>query len=140
MDTRAGSLDAPLEQGSSLFDDMRAAFGLALGLRPSRVEATHEGARRVRVVGALDKRAARALKARARELVSLPPAAWTIDLADVSSWDGDGIAALVYALDVSTLQGHELALADPGPALRAVLERAQLHHLFVITQRDARAS
>lgn len=110
----------------------RAIFRVLAGAPATRLVAELDGARRLRVVGPLDKRVARALKAQAREFVSLSAGPWTIDLAKVSAWDGDGLASLVYALDLSELNGHVLTLAAPNPVLRATLERAQLHHLFPI--------
>ena len=59
-------------------------------------------------------------------------AGWAIDLSAVSAWDSEGLAALVYALDVSELGGKQLTVLNPSPALRQTLERAQLHRLFNI--------
>ncbi len=133
---RSWGLDASLGNASSLFDGMRNALGQLIGAREQRLEAEFDGARTLRIVGALDHRLARAVKAKAREFASQPAGLWTIDLAAVDLWDSDGLAALVYALDVSELNGHSLTLVDPCAELRFTLEKAQLHHLFAIETRD----
>jgi anti-anti-sigma factor len=132
---RSWGLDSSLGQGGSLLDGMRNALGQLVGHKEQRLEADLDGARCLKVFGALDKGLARAVKARAREFVSQPQGAWTIDLHEVTSWDSEGLASLVYALDVSELNGHALTLVDPCEALRFTLEKAQLHHLFAIEQR-----
>lgn len=136
---RSWGLDATRGHASSLLDGMRNALGQLVGHREQRLEADLEGARTLRIVGALDKNLARGVKAKARAFVSQPAGAWTIDLAEVATWDSEGLASLVYALDVSELNGHSLTLVDPCPDLRFTLEKAQLHHLFQIVQRDAEA-
>ena len=124
-------LDGTAEQAGSLLDGMKAAFASLLGAQAELVVES-EGARCLHVVGALDRKVAKAVKAKAREMVSQPAGPWTIDLAGVTRWDSDGLAALVYALDVSELNGHQLTLLNPSAKLRFTLERAQLHHLFTI--------
>lgn len=131
--TRSIGLSGTPAQAGSLFGEMRAVFGQLLGQAASELVLESEGARCLHVVGALDKRVAKAMKAKARELASQEPAGpWTIDLAGVTAWDSEGLAALVYALDVSELNGHQLTLLSPSAKLRHTLERAQLHHLFSI--------
>lgn len=136
---RSWGLDTPSGQPGSLLDGMKNALGQLVGQREQRLEADLEGARTLRVVGALDKGLARGVKAKAREFASQPAGAWSIDLVAVDAWDSEGIAALVYALDVSELNGHSLTLLDPCPDLRFTLEKAQLHHLFAIVERDHEA-
>ena len=134
---RSWGLDGTLGQAGSLFDGVRHAFGQLVGTREQRLDVEVEGVRTLRIVGALDHRIARAVKAKAREFASMPAGPWIIDLDGVDAWDGDGLAALVYALDVSELNGHALTLVDPCNELRFTLEKAQLHHLFAIETRDA---
>lgn len=138
MDTGARSwgLDATLGHAGSLLDGMRNALGQLVGHREQKLEADLEGARTLKIVGALDKHLARGVKAKAREFASQPAGTWSIDLAAVDAWDSEGLAALVYSLDVSELNGHALTLLDPCADLRFTLEKAQLHHLFHIVQRD----
>lgn len=86
----------------------------------------------LQVLGTLDKRLAPELKRQAQAFAALETTAWTIDLSAVANWDSDGLAALVYALDISDLNNKQLTLLNPSAALRHTLERAQLHHLFLI--------
>jgi anti-anti-sigma factor len=125
-------LEGSANQAGSLLAEIKAAVGQLLGASASELEMKGEGARCLHVVGALDKRLAKVVKAKAREHVSQPAGPWTIDLAGVTRWDSEGLAALVYALDVSELNGHQLTLLSPSAPLRLTLERAQLHHLFTI--------
>jgi anti-anti-sigma factor len=94
----------------------------------------------LRVRGGLDRGIARALKREAKALADGEGQGFSIDLAQASSWDGDGLAALVYALDVCELAGKRLVLVEPCPRLRHTLERSQLHHLFTIVRRDELAA
>lgn len=134
---RSWGLDASLGNAGSLIDGMRNALGQLVGPREQRLETDLEGVRALRIVGPLDHRLARGVKAKAREFVSQPAGPWIIDLAAVDAWDSDGLASLVYALDVSELNGHTLTLVDPCAELRFTLEKAQLHHLFAIEARSA---
>lgn len=113
-------------------------IGMKNGVGPlaSRLAADQEGVSRViRVVGALDKRIAKELKGQAKAMAEGEGGSWCLDLSGVQTWDSEGLSALVYALDVSELNGKQLALLEPSPALRQTLERAQLHHLFQIKYR-----
>lgn len=129
---RSWSQKPALGQSSSLWESFRAAWGQA-----QRVE-TADGAQRVlRVFGPLDKRLAPGVKAQAKAFVEGEGGAWAIDLSRVTSWDAEGLSALVYALDLSELANKSLTLLDPPAALRQTFERSQLHRLFPIQQHDA---
>lgn len=99
-----------------------------------RVEA--EGGTELRLIGRLDGRMATEVKAHARAFTEGEATSWSIDLSGVTAWDGNGLAALVYALDVSELAGKTLYLVDPCLQLRQTMQRSQLHHLFPIVRRD----
>lgn len=105
---------------------------------PQRLATDTEGSQScLRVMGALDKRVAREIKAQAKALAAAEGNGWSLDLSAVRHWDAEGLSALVYALDVSEMAGKELTLLDPSPQLRQTLELAQLHHLFQIRSREA---
>lgn len=87
----------------------------------------------LRVTGRLDGRLGGTLKAQAEAISARGGRRWQIDLSGVRSWNAEGLAALVNALDLSERAGCELALRAPAPAIRRVLERAQLHRMFTIT-------
>ncbi|MEB3197580.1 MAG: STAS domain-containing protein [Candidatus Sericytochromatia bacterium] len=88
----------------------------------------------LRLSGPLDRKLAEALKAAARELTAQRVSQWQLDLAAVTRWDAEGVAALVHALDLAELNGQGLVLVSPPPALRRVFEQAQLHRLFAIVE------
>jgi anti-anti-sigma factor len=90
----------------------------------------------LRITGALDGRAAQALKAQAKHFVALETRAWSIDLSCLTRWDSSGLQALVYALDLSELAGKQLSLLNPPAPFRKTLISAQLHHLFTIVEQD----
>ena len=131
--------EGAMSPGGTWLESMRMAFSQLVADPVKRLVADTEGTRCLTVNGSLDKRVARAVKEHARTFVSAP-APWSIDLAGVDAWDAEGLASLVYALDVSEMNGCEFALVDPCPGLRATMQRAQLHHLFTIVRRDAEAA
>lgn len=134
---RSGAIAATLGTAGTMIEGLRAALFQLIGTKEQRIEADREGASRtLRLVGALDKRIARELKAQAKATAEAEGTHWVIDLSQVDAWDSEGLAALVYALDVSELQGKHLTLLEPSSRLRHTLERSQLHHLFNIAQRD----
>jgi anti-anti-sigma factor len=133
---RPGALTAKMDTPSKL-EGVWATLTRLAGGRVRNLESVPGG---LRVAGALDKGIARELKARAKALAEGDTAGFSIDLAEVTSWDGDGLAALVYALDVSELAGKRLVLLEPCARLRHTLERSQLHHLFAIVHRDELAA
>lgn len=137
MDSSARSLstDQGLGQAASPWDALRAAVGQFT--RTTRLDTTQVGALPcLMVVGSLDKRIAPELKAQAKVQSEQDTAGWAVDLSGVTAWDSAGLAALVYALDVSELAGKQLTVLNPTPALRQTLERAQLHRLFTIVSSD----
>jgi anti-anti-sigma factor len=138
---RSWASEPSLRQPAGLWDGLRGAlggWGAAKGKKASKdaAPAVALGADCLRVVGPLDKRLARELKAQAKALAESAAPAWSLDLAGVTSWDSEGLAALVYALDDSELAGKQLTLLAPPAPLRQTLERAQLHHLFAIADPD----
>jgi len=134
---RSGAIAATLGTAGNMLEGMRAALFQLIGTKEQRIEAEREGtAHTLRLVGALDKRIARELKAQAKATAEAEGSHWVIDLSQVDAWDSEGLAALVYALDVSELQGKHLTLLEPSNRLRHTIERSQLHHLFNIAQRD----
>ena len=125
----------PIDQADSAWSGLRAALGQLT--RASRLETGVQGALAcLCVLGALDRRIAPEVKAQARAFAAQEGAGWAIDLSKVDGWDSEGLAALVYALDVSELAGKQMILLDPSPALRQTLEKAQLHRLFTIVSTD----
>ncbi|HEY9723398.1 MAG TPA: STAS domain-containing protein [Oscillatoriaceae cyanobacterium] len=134
MDSSASSWSqkSPLGQSSSLWESFRAAWG-----QTQRVETVDGSQRVLRVFGALDKRLAPGLKEQAKAFTESDGGAWAIDLSHVTSWDAEGLSALVYALDLSELADKALILLDPPAALRLTFEQSQLHRLFPIQQHDA---
>lgn len=124
---------APALHPPSGWDQLRRTLS-ALSHGPARAlePDTERAVPCLRVMGALDRRLAPELKRQAQAFAALEAAGWSLDLSAVGAWDSDGIASLVYALDVSDLNGKTLTLLNPAPALRHTLERAQLHHLFLI--------
>lgn len=113
------------------WDAVKAALGQLT--RSTTLEVGQKGTLRcLSLVGALDKRIAREIKAQARSFAEQESAGWAIDLSGVTAWDSEGLASLVYALDVSELANKPLSLLNPSSALRQTLERAQLHRLFTI--------
>lgn len=136
---QAWSHEGTLSPGGSWLESMRLAFTQTFADPVERLKAEQDGSRCLRIVGGLDKRIARAVKDQARSFVS-QPGAWSIDLSGVDTWDAEGLASLVYALDVSEMNGCDFTLVAPCPGLRAMMQRAQLHHLFNIQTGDAEAA
>ncbi|MDB5096335.1 MAG: hypothetical protein JWM80_756 [Cyanobacteria bacterium RYN_339] len=134
---RQGALTAKIDDAGSMWSGVWSALARFTGGAVRRLEPMPGG---LRVHGALDKGIARELKLQAKALADGEGQAVGIDLAEVTSWDGDGLAALVYALDVSELAGKRLVLLEPCDRLRHTLERSQLHHLFAIVRRDELAA
>lgn len=134
MESSARSFDAASGRQPAVgFGALKRLFGAA-----SRMDAAQVGTDRVlRLVGPLDGRVARELKAQARTFAEGEGGGWIVDLAGVSRWDAEGLAALVYALDVTEMAGKQLTLVNPGRALRETLELANLHRMFLIDDRDA---
>lgn len=133
MDSSARSLSTG--QNVAPWDALRSALGQLT--RATTMETGQKGALAcLSVVGAMDKRIAKALKAQAKAFAEQEGAGWAIDLSGVTAWDSEGLAALVYALDVSELAHKQLSLLNPTPALRQTLEQAQLHRLFTIVTSD----
>jgi anti-anti-sigma factor len=132
MDSSARSLSTGHALGTgSPWEALRAA--IAQLTQTASLEAGQKGALAcLSVVGALDRRIAKELKAQARAFSEQEGAGWAIDLSGVTAWDSEGLAALVYALDVSELAGKQLSLLNPATGLRQTLEKAQLHRLFTI--------
>jgi anti-anti-sigma factor len=129
MDTSARSLST--SQAVNPWEAIKAA--VAQVGRVAETSTVQKGALSCLMVGgALDKRIAKEIKQQARAFANGEASAWAIDLAGVTTWDSEGLAALVYALDVSELAGKPFSLLSPSAALRRTLERAQLHRLFVI--------
>lgn len=138
---RSGALTATLETAGTWWETLYASLSRLVGAVDRRVEVVREGTSHVLVVhGALDKHIVLAFKARAKEIVQGEGQRWSIDLSRVQEWDSVGLAALVYALDVSELSNKPLELIDPCPRLRHTLQRSQLHHLFPIVHRDELAA
>lgn len=133
---RMSAQAATFETPTNLWEGVWAIFGTRVRAHDRRLEAERDGARVLRLFGALDKRLAKEVKAQARTFVEGDAPGWSIDLSHVTAWDGDGLAALVYALDVSELAGKTLQLVEPSSALRLTLERSQLHHLFAIVRSE----
>ena len=134
MESSARSMDAasPSRQAAS-WASLKGLFGPA-----SRLDAASEGAHRVvRLLGPLDGRVAAEIKAQARAFAEGEGTGWSLDLSGVSTWDAEGLQALVYALDVTEIAGKQLTLVNPGRALRHTLELANLHRMFAIDDRDA---
>ena len=134
---RSFALTAPIESIGSLWDGAWASLVRLTHSHTRYIEAVPGG---LRISGALDKRNARELKRVAKVLAESDGLGFGIDLSRVDSWDGDGLAALVYALDVCELSGKRLQLIEPCSGLRHLLERSQLHHLFAIVHRDELAA
>lgn len=134
--TRTGAATAPIGTAGGLWEQVWTRLSAHLEQGRRGVEADAEGARVLRVMGPLDRRLAPQVKAQARLFTSGDATSWSIDLSAVTSWDGDGLAALVHALDLSDIAGKTLYLLDPNPRLRDTLERSQLHHLFPILARE----
>jgi len=134
---RPGALTAKIEDHGPRWSGVWASIQRLVGHGARGIEATASG---LAIQGALDKGIARDLKARAKALAEGEGTGFSIDLAGVDAWDGDGLAALVYALDVSELAGKRLVLVEPCARLRHTLERSQLHHLFTIVRRDELAA
>lgn len=134
MESSARSMDAASpSRPTASWASLKSMFAPA-----SRLEPATEGPHHVlRLLGALDGRVAGEIKARARAFGEGEGAVWSVDLAGVTSWDAEGLAALVYALDVSELAGKQLTLVNPSRALRHTLELANLHRMFAIDDRDA---
>lgn len=133
MESSARSLSTG--QHVAPWDAVRAAFGQLT--RSTSLETGQKGALMcLSVVGAMDKRVAKELKAQAKAFAEQEGAGWAIDLSGVTTWDSEGLAALVYALDVSELANKPLSLLNPTDALRQTLEKAQLHRLFTIVTSD----
>lgn len=134
MESSARSLNTETNLG----DQFAQWIGMKNGLNPlaARIATDPEGmSRTLKVTGALDKRIARALKGQAKAMAEAEGSNWSLDLSGVESWDSEGLSALVYALDISEVNGKQLTLLEPSGALRRTLERAQLHHLFQIKYR-----
>jgi anti-anti-sigma factor len=132
---RSGATAATFDSAASLWEGMWTMLGSRLSAHDRRLEA--EGNMRVlRLFGALDKRLAKEVKLQAKAFAEADGNGWSIDLSAVTAWDGDGLAALVYALDVSEVAGKTVKLLDPCPRLRHTLQRSGLHHLFHIIHRD----
>ena len=135
MESIARSLNTGLGIAGSSWDALRAALGQVT--RATTIEVSQAGPLScLRVVGALDKRIAKELKAQAKAFSKSDGTAWAIDLSGVTAWDSEGLASLVYALDVSGLVGKHLSLLSPSNGLRQTLEKAQLHRLFIIVTAD----
>ena len=134
---RPGALTAKIDAPGSRWGGLWASLVRMVGGDAHQLEATPGG---LVVRGGLDKGIARELKRQAKELAEGEGTGFCIDLSAVTSWDGDGLAALVYALDVSELAGKRLVLVEPCARLRHTLERSQLHHLFAIVSRDELAA
>lgn len=138
---RSFATERPIAQPASLWAGLRGALGAFSTPGARRVDTLQESHDRiVRVFGALDKRLAPEIKALARRYAIKDTGGWEIDLSQVQRWDSEGLAALVYALDLSEIAGVALTLLDPAPALRQTLEKAQLHRLFAIALSDERRS
>lgn len=132
MDSSARSLSTGQALGTgSAWEALRLAIS-QLTQTPSLATGQKGALTCLSVVGAMDKRIAREIKAQAKAMSEQETAGWAIDLAGVTAWDSEGLAALVYSLDVSELTGKQLTLLNPSPALRQTLEKAQLHRLFNI--------
>lgn len=82
--------------------------------------------------GELTRHTAPGVKQAVREVIARPAGRWQINLGGITRWDAEGLATLVYALDLSELNGRELQLVAPPAPLRGIIERAQLHRLFWI--------
>lgn len=134
MDSSARSMEAAAQSRQPVsWASIKGLFAPA-----SQLDTASEGPHRVlRLLGALDSRVAKELKAQARAFAEGDGVSWSLDLAGVSSWDAEGLAALVYALDVSELHGKQLTLVNPNTALRHTLELANLHRMFSIDDRNA---
>jgi anti-anti-sigma regulatory factor len=131
---RTGATAATFDSAASLWGGVWMKLGSRLGLRDRRLEA-EDGTRVLRLFGVLDKRLAKEIKLQAQGFAQAEGNTWSIDLSGITAWDGDGLAALVYALDLSELSGKTVTLLDPCPRLRHTLQRSQLHHLFHIIHR-----
>ena len=132
---RTGATAATFDSAATLWEGVWTKLGSRLGIRDRRLE-TEGGLRVLRLFGVLDKHLAKEIKLQAKSFADAEGATWSIDLSGVTAWDGDGLAALVYALDLSELSGKTVRLLDPCPRLRHTLQRSQLHHLFHIIHRD----
>ena len=132
-----------LDQVQTLVNNAPASFWLRITglLRGAQrhVEADPQGERVLKLYGTLDARLGREVKARAAHFTTGEARPWAIDLAGVTAWDGNGLAALVHALDVSERGGIALRLINPSARLKLTFERAQLHHLFAIADGDVAA-
>lgn len=88
---------------------------------------------RLHIEGDLNRHTALAFKKIVQDVLTRPAKRWQIDLSQIRRWDADGVALLVHALDVSEMNGRELQLLTPPQPLRAIIEKAQLHRIFWIT-------
>jgi anti-anti-sigma factor len=137
MDSGARSLSTGqgIGQAGSPWEALRAVWGQ--WTQATTITTGQKGALAcLTLVGALDKRIAKEVKAQAQAFAAQEGAGWAIDLSGVTSWDSEGLAALVHALDVSELAHKQLTVLNPTAALRQTLEKAQLHRLFNIDTTD----
>ena len=76
----------------------------------------------VTLVGEMDMSNAPALSAALRDVLDTRPTRVTVDLADLSYLDSSGIRALANAAQRASEVGCELAVHNPSPPARRVLE------------------
>jgi anti-anti-sigma factor len=88
----------------------------------SMSEAQESGGVRLVVAGDVDVISAGRFRAHLSRVLDRRPASLTVDLGGVTFLDSTGLSALVYAYQRALDEGISLAVADPQPQVRRLLD------------------
>jgi anti-anti-sigma regulatory factor len=88
----------------------------------------------LKIGGKLNFKIASQLKKHTKNMLSADYPDWKIDLSEVVECDAVGLGALVHALELSEMNNKRLLLLNCPTFLRHLIEKAQLHQLFHLTQ------
>lgn len=92
------------------------------------------GATTLVITGEVDLACADELRAQLRAITSTPQSTGVVDLSGVTFLDSSGLGVLIAAKKLAVARDADLALSDPSPACRNLLEVSGADQYFEIRE------